>query len=253
MMLDRNMNQLACSRRWIENNQLDGVDIIGRSHYEVFSNVPESWKEAHRRGLAGEVVRADEEILVRADGSIRWRRWEVRPWLMGDKTIGGITIMSEDVTDRVLATRALRESELRMRLAQEAAKVGAWEWGLADDSMQSSDSLWRLYGFEKSKGWQPSFEGWMMNIHPADRERIATEVREATAHGQEFEIQCRLNLPEGENERWILSRGKPIASANGRPDRYFGVVIEITEQKHAEQALRESELRMRLAQEAARV
>ncbi len=50
MMLDRNMVQLACSRRWLENNQVDdGVDIIGRCHYEVFPDIPERWKEVHRR------------------------------------------------------------------------------------------------------------------------------------------------------------------------------------------------------------
>ncbi len=111
LVLDRNMVHLACSRRWVE---LHGTDAgIGRYHYDLFPQVPEHWKEAHRRGLAGETVSADEEEFGRPDGGKQWFRWEVRPWAMSDQTIGGITIMTEDVTDRVLAVRALRESKKR--------------------------------------------------------------------------------------------------------------------------------------------
>ena len=111
LMLDRNMVHLACSRRWVETH---GVEAgIGRYHYDLFPQAPEHWREAHRRGLAGETVCADGEEFVRLDGGKQWLRWEVRPWLTAAATIGGITIMSEDVTDRVLAVQALRESEER--------------------------------------------------------------------------------------------------------------------------------------------
>ncbi len=78
-------------------------------------------------------------------------RWEMRPWLTGDQAVGGITIMAEDVNDKVDALRALRESELRMRLAQAAAKAGAWEWTLADDRLEWSETLWASYGNKKPK------------------------------------------------------------------------------------------------------
>ncbi len=120
--------------------------------------------------MAGEVVSADEEIFVRADGHIQWRRWEVRPWLMSDRTIGGITIMSEDVTEKVVAARALRESETRMRLAQEAADSGSWEWRLSDNAVWWSESAWNLYGLVKCEEWKPIAETWEAFIHPADYE-----------------------------------------------------------------------------------
>ncbi len=250
LMLDRNMVHLACSRRWVE---VHGVDAgIGRYHYDLFPQVPEHWKEAHRRGMAGQTVSADEEVFVRPDGGMQWLRWEVRPWLTSDGTIGGITIMTEDVTDRVLAVRALRESELRMRLAQEAAKAGAWEWELGDNSLRCSDSLWSLYGVEKPAGWQASIEAWAAIIHLADRERVIAAVMAAAALGHDYEVPWRLDVPEGEPERWFITRGSPIVGANGSPVRYFGVVIDITEQKLAEDALREREMVMRLAQEAAK-
>ncbi len=148
-----------------------------------------------------------------------------------------------EITKRKLAEKAQQESELRMRLAQEAAKVGAWEWRLADNSFVRSDSLRNLYGWQRSAPWEQSIEGWRSVIYPENRERVIAAALEATARGQEFELQWRLNLPESEPERWMLSRGKPIDSANGRSDRYFGVVIEITEQKLAEEAFREGKER----------
>lgn len=239
IMLDHDMRHLAWSRRWIETYGFDGQLSVGGHYYEVFPATPEHWKEAHRRGLAGEVVRSDEEFVVRADGRELWVSWEVRPWLKSDQTIGGITIMAEDVTEKVAAVRALRESEMRMRLAQEAAKSGAWEWSLADNRIEWPENLWSLYGLRKPENWEPTFKGWASLVHPADRERVAAAIIEAASHGLEIDVQWRVKAPEGEPERWLLARGKPIAGAKGAPDRYFGVVIDITEQKCLEEALRE--------------
>ena len=248
LMLDRNMVHVACSRRWVELAGLkDGR--IGSYHYDIFTQVPEHWKEAHRRALSGEIVGSEEEMFVRLDGVKRWVRWEARPWLANDETIGGITIMSEDVTDRVLAVQALRENELRMRMAQEAAKAGFWESRPSDKINVWSDNLWMLFGLEPGK-CRPTRELWLNTIHPDDRELVKAEVRRTAAAGQAFEIQWRANRPEGEPERWLFARGRPISDET--PDNYFGVVIDITEQKLMEQALRDSEMRMRLAQEGAR-
>ncbi len=209
------------------------------STIEILPEITESWTEIHRRGLAGEVVRTNEESLRRADGCTLWVRREVHPWRMDDQTIGGITVFAEDVTEKVMAVRALRENELRMRLAQEAAKSGAWEWSLADNRIEWPETLWSLYGLQKPQNWEPNFAAWASLIHPADRERVAATVIDAATLGLEIDFQARLNAPEGGPERWLLVRGKPIAGSNGAPDRYFGVVIDITEQKRLEEALRE--------------
>ncbi len=251
-MFDREMRYIACSGRWIKDYWPNEVSLVGRSHYEDFPEVPERWKEVHRRGLAGEVLCAEEDPFVRADGRTQWLRWEVRPWLTADQTVGGITIMSEDVTERVEAVCALRESELRTRLAQEAAKAATWELKVADNLSRWSDNVWALYGLKREQS-TPSFEAWASAVHPEDRGRATKALRDAIATGQEYEVQWRVNLPEGEPERWLLSRGRPIRGANGEPERYIGVVIDITERKRAEEVLQESELRMRLAQEAAKV
>ncbi len=239
-MFDRDMRYMACSLRWLTEHGIEEQNLLGRSHYEVFPDVPDRWKAAHRRGMAGEVMCAEEDAFFRADGRTQWMRLWVRPWLTGEGSVGGITIISEDVTERVEAVRALRESELRTRLAQEAAKAGTWELRLADKRSQWSENIWRLYGLKPEK-CTPCFEAWLSSIHPEDRERATTALSEAVATAQEYETQWRVNLPEGEPERWLFSRGSPIVGANGVPERYIGAVIDITERKRAEEALRKAE------------
>ena len=94
-MFDQGMRYIAVSRRWQEDYHLFGQAVIGRSHYEVFPNLPERWRALHQRGLAGEVVRADEDLMQREDGSAQWLRWELRPWQDEAGNIGGIVLFSE--------------------------------------------------------------------------------------------------------------------------------------------------------------
>ena len=97
-MFDREMRYLAVSRRWLEDYSLVDSEIIGRSHYEIVPDIPERWKEAHRRGLAGETLKVDEDRFEHADGTVQWIRWEVVPWRAGDGSVGGIVLFAEDIT-----------------------------------------------------------------------------------------------------------------------------------------------------------
>ncbi len=112
-VFDHDMCYLAASRRWRQDYGLGTQDLIGRSHYEIFPEIPEVWRTVHRRGLAGEVVRCEEDRFERLDGSVQWERWEVRPWHVGDGAIGGIVIFTEDITARKEAAEALRAADRR--------------------------------------------------------------------------------------------------------------------------------------------
>ncbi len=126
-MFDEQMRYLAVSRRWLTDYGLDGADVHGRSHYEIFPEITEEWRKIHRRAMTGEVVRADDDVFVRADGTMRWLRWEVRPWFLRDDVVGGIVIFSEDVTERKRAELDLQElnAELEQRIAARTRELEA--------------------------------------------------------------------------------------------------------------------------------
>jgi PAS domain S-box-containing protein len=99
-MVDRDMRYLQASERWLQDYTLTGLDIIGRSHYDVFPDLPESWKAIHQRVLAGAVERCDEAPYPRSDGTTEWLQWEVRPWLTPEGTIGGLIFFTQVITAR---------------------------------------------------------------------------------------------------------------------------------------------------------
>ncbi|MEZ4314494.1 MAG: PAS domain-containing sensor histidine kinase [Polyangiaceae bacterium] len=112
-MFDREMRYLHASHRWLRDYGLVGRDLRGLSHYEVFPEIPERWREVHRRGLEGEVLRAEVDRFVRADGEVLWLRWEVRPYRDAGGAVAGIVIFTEDITELCAAQEALREADRR--------------------------------------------------------------------------------------------------------------------------------------------
>jgi PAS domain S-box-containing protein len=118
-MFDRNMRYLQVSDRWCADYSLDSAQVLGRSHYDVFPDVPDYWKEKHRRGLAGETLRAEEERWEREDGTVKWVRWEIRPWMTPGGLVGGILIFAEDITRRKLMEEALSALNHKLIVSQE--------------------------------------------------------------------------------------------------------------------------------------
>lgn len=114
-MLDREMRYLQVSDRWCSDYSVSSNGMLGRSHYEIFPDIPDRWKALLTRCLAGENLRAEEDYWDRADGRRTWLHWEIRPW--GDKNGSpqGILIFSEDITPRKQMQEALRTSEQSLR------------------------------------------------------------------------------------------------------------------------------------------
>lgn len=124
-MFDRNMRYVALSQRWVEVYQMNSVEeIVGRSHYEVFPQVPERWQQAHDRALAGEIQKCEEDSFTLADGCLQWLRWEIRPWHTDNGEIGGIVIFIEDITERKSAEATIERQLIEIEAIYTAAPIG---------------------------------------------------------------------------------------------------------------------------------
>jgi PAS domain S-box-containing protein len=116
------MRYLQVSDRWCTDYLSGSEQIVGRSHHEIFPDMPERWKDVHRRGLQGETLRADEDRWDGKDGP-HWARWEVRPWKTPEGTVGGILILSEDISRRKQIEEMLSGMSRKLIEAQEQERA----------------------------------------------------------------------------------------------------------------------------------
>jgi PAS domain S-box-containing protein len=113
-MFDREMRYLAASRRWLAIFATDESDVVDKSLYERSSGTPQRWNDLHRRILAGEEFKQEQDEIVGRDGVRRSITWEAQPWRNASGEIGGIKIFAEDVTATVETESALRAGNARM-------------------------------------------------------------------------------------------------------------------------------------------
>jgi len=239
-MFDRQMRYLVVSRRWMSDYGLSDGDLIGRSHYEIFPEIPDRWKEVHRRGLEGEVVRADDDHFERADGSVQWLRWEVRPWYKADGDAGGIVIFTEDITARKHAEEALRESEERFSKAFQNSPDAVTITAVADGRLVDvNQALTRLSGYSRDECIGRTSMELDLWANPSDRDRYVAELRE---HGRVLEFEADFKT-KARQIRSCLVSGEFVDI--GGELYILGVIQDNTDRKAAEEALRKSEASIR--------
>ncbi|WP_017720917.1 PAS domain S-box protein [Kamptonema formosum] len=108
-MFDTEMRYLAHSNQWLTDYCLEGQSLIGRSHYEVFPDIPAQWRGIHKRALKGEVLSKSEDLFQRGDGSKLYLRWAVQPWHTSESRIGGIVMVTQAINELVEAREAALE------------------------------------------------------------------------------------------------------------------------------------------------
>src|SRR5690242_6620760 len=125
-MFDADMRYIMVSRRWLQDYRLEGHDILGLSHYDVFPEIRKmpQWIDIHRRALRGERFDSREDSWTRTDGSKEYIQWAIHPWIDATGRVGGIVMFTEVITARKLAEATLRTSEEMIRAAMDKAPIG---------------------------------------------------------------------------------------------------------------------------------
>ena len=235
-MFDIAMCYIAASRRYLNDYQItDQAPIFGRSHYDVFPEIPEHWRAIHRRVLAGERLSADEEAFVREGGHIDWLLWEMVPWRHDDGTIGGAILFSEDITKRKTAETALRDSNARLQLVQRVGGIAYFDRLLSEPLSTISAEMNAMYGFPPDQTHMAP-EDWLARIHPDDRARVTEERNNLISRGGRLTSQFRFYRSDGAL-RWFDLRTEIFPQADGGPPRIVAAQQDITEIVDAREAL----------------
>ena len=153
-----------------------------------------------------------------------------------------------DVTERSRAEEELRKSNANLAAAQEIAHLGSFEWNVGTGEVASSDELFRIYGLEKT-GEAIPFDTIMELIHTADAPKIEEFIKRMLEGEPLPPIEYRAIRPDGTERILVVDRTVEF-DASGKPVKMVGTVQDITERKRADQALRESEEKLRVVTDA---
>ncbi|MBI4556621.1 MAG: PAS domain-containing protein [Candidatus Hydrogenedentes bacterium] len=211
------------------------AEILGRSDDEIFP--PETaaqFRKNDRRAAASPTGTQTIETLEHDDG-IHHSIVSKFPIPGPDGKpilVGGMAI---DVTERVKAVNALRESEERLRLATQTGKVGTWDWDIATNHVTWSDSLYPMHGVTSAE-FNPTVEGFKALVHPDDRAFVSEAIRRALEEDATYELEFRVLRPDSKVV-WIFTNAR-VFRDQGRPVRMIGAATDITRQKRYEEALR---------------
>jgi PAS domain S-box-containing protein len=200
----------------------------------------ESWQKAVATGVSFET----EARFRRPDGEYRWFLTRASP--LRDKA-GSIVKWygtNIDIENLKQTERRLRESEAHLAEAQRLSCTGSWALTPFTRKVRYwSDECYRIWGFDPLQGL-PNRETVWQRIHPGDRDRMYKATQEALRQKRDYQVEFRIVLPDG-TLKYLEAVGHHLFSANGECVEEVGASIDVTKRKRAEDALRESEAKIR--------
>ncbi|WP_051309444.1 PAS domain-containing hybrid sensor histidine kinase/response regulator [Desulfogranum japonicum] len=245
---DRNMVCLACSDRYLQDYEVSEEQVIGKKHYEVFPEMPQKWRDIHKRVLRGAVEKNDTDCFVRLDGSVCHTSWECRPWYDAEGKIGGIILYSDVITDQV---RILQEAKAQAEQdkKQLEAVLSNMDSGVVVFDMEGSvilanNALASILEY-KDKSELPLNIGFFEHLYrrfsyperkeiPLDEWPLKRLYRGETVDHEKFVVSHL----ETKRERIVEYFGTPVCNANGDPELQLLILTDITERQQAEEELR---------------
>ena len=250
-MFDRGMRYLAVSRRFIVDFRLpQTAQLIGRSHYEIFPDIPQRWRDVHARVLAGEELSQEEDQFTRQDGCTHWVRWSMAPWRRADGSIGGALLFSELRTEQVEARRSLTDSEARFRATFENAAVGVALVGSDGSILRANNSFARMLGYSVEELKTRTFQDL---THPDDLATNLSVLNKAlVGEAESYSIEKRYVRKDG-GVVWASLTVGCVRKTDAGVDYFVSVIQDITDRKRAEARLAERNAQLDLAGKIARI
>lgn len=238
-VFDTDMRYIAATQSWSELYEITHLDLVGKSHYEVFPDLPEHLHSAHDRALMGETLEGTAERIDRPDGSVVFVDWTLRPWLDHSGGIKGALMITEDVSTRVALTESLKASEetlaernseainhdrLLARM-ERVAEIGTWQLDIDSSQITWSDQTRKIH--ETEPDFQPVLETGISFYEPGEsQEKITRAVQRCIEKGIGWDLELTLITAKG-RRIWVRTQGEGEFE-NGRCVRLFGVFQDIT-------------------------
>jgi PAS domain S-box-containing protein len=226
LVLDQEWRYIYVNDRVVETVGMPREALLGRSIWEVFPEVVGSEFETQvKRAIATQTATHFEYYYP------TWNYWfenHVYP------SAEGVSIFVTDINDRKQVEAILRQSEDRLRMAIESARLGTWDWNLNTNELDWDAGCKAMFGLPPEA--ESSIEVFFKGLHPDDRERLEQVVQWSfdPASNGIYDVEYRtIGIQDGV-ERWVRAKGQTYFDFAGQPQRFIGTVLDITEQKRIE-------------------
>lgn len=163
---------------------------------------------------------------------------------LGEASREAVLQTSNEADIRKVAQQQLAANEERLRITERVVSGGVWDWDIVNDSVYWSDGYRRVFDYPLDE--KPSRQKWLASIHPEDRDRTIRQLDELLRHKlHNWSMEFRIRSASG-RIRWIASHAQVFYDPSGKPQRMVGINLDITARRLAQDAARDSELRVQL-------
>ncbi|MDB6133670.1 MAG: luxQ 6 [Verrucomicrobiales bacterium] len=227
---------------WNHNQWLgfDNSDLIGKRDADLMERAEDA---AVTERLKREVIRTGagvgQEVMIHIQGLDRYYDLLVEPLRDHAGMVSGVTCAAIEITSRKQAEEARRQSQKRVLLASEAARIGIWSWLPEKDVViWENEYPYRILGIDPSSP-PVTADGFVTRfLHPGDRSAFEGAVARTVQAQEQFLFECRILRPDGE-VRWVEFAGRPEPAGLGGDLRIIGTIRDVTARKNAERAILE--------------
>ncbi|HET9160033.1 MAG TPA: ATP-binding protein, partial [Caulobacteraceae bacterium] len=232
LMTDTDLNILACSRAWRE---LRGVDesVVGKHLYDVNPIARERWAGRYAECLAGQEITADRLEMELPSGQKVWVKVHMSPWRTPEGAIGGLMIMTHDITGMVEALQASQRSERRLLMALELGQLFVWEFDYTrgEFSTGDPDAAYNNAAIGKAE------TGIWDQIHPEDVPAALALWENHINEGAPYRMDYRVRTPDGKGYFWASVAAEAVRNPDGQIERIVGMLRNIETERRAEEEL----------------
>jgi len=233
----------ATDYRFLETNptfeQHSGLfNAVGKTALEMVPDLEAQWVETYARVAQSGIAMAFEQ------GSLAMGRlFEVEAVGIGGVGSHKVALIFSDVTIGRQTEQRLMKGEERLRLALDAADMAVWDWNIESGENTWNDAMYRMLGLHPDTT-PATQEAWALRVFPVDFPALEAQFAESLQQGGEFHAEVRV-LGQRDEIRWIKAQGRTNSDAEGRVTRSYGVAMDVTESRLADEEMRISETRYR--------